>query len=586
MRSHSPLALVPLLAALAPDSVSGWVTSSQSIYGAQIHEIQAQMRGERVNKPSIEQLGWLWYWPEDTTSTRGLGGGITWAFSPELCKDLGPRFREDIFGGLLLGCEDYRAAMARAFDKWSANSRFIKFIDVSAECEAIGKLHGPPHHPPQSETSSTHGACPLAEIWVTSLGTYPYNGRRRRLDNHIHVPDMVIAELTGGMAVATAEPHANYVSDFRYTNGQSPKNSDGSPRSVVETNAGTFSFNAKNACWYMDTQFCAPFHDLKRHLGSAKAARTFVYGWTLGLCGLGLFFYSIVFCTVCLRVTVEAEDEDDEDGDGHISCKERLYGGLRALSHWSPIVLVIFILLLIVPGLITVKLFEPCFACYDFEAAALHEIGHFLGLGHPDNIPDNLAVQIPGNNSYNAIISTAVMSGTRPADVAAFCMDPWATVHAGVPEGAIIDHEKLGAKYPTRDAQMEAQTQHNPKACLMEDDLEALAVLYPDCDPATAHYTPICHVTKLNIGIVRTAVYILLPAIFALLGVVCFNSVVHKFERREKERHIAAHDALHKSVENSKAIAKAQQQKGRKQTAPKAAYQSSATEGGDPYVRT
>ena len=42
------------------------------------------------------------------------------------------------------------------------------------------------------------------------------------------------------------------------------------------------------------------------------------------------------------------------------------------------------ILALFIPPLFYFRVFVPCIACYDFEAAVAHEIGHLLGFQHPD----------------------------------------------------------------------------------------------------------------------------------------------------------------------------------------------------------
>ena len=49
----------------------------------------------------------------------------------------------------------------------SANNRFIHFLEVTAECEKLGQLYGPPTQPAQS--GRQHGGYPLAEIWVTRM---------------------------------------------------------------------------------------------------------------------------------------------------------------------------------------------------------------------------------------------------------------------------------------------------------------------------------------------------------------------------------------------------------------------------------
>jgi len=550
--------------------VQGWTATAQSTYGAQISEIQSQMNcGASTHSDPISEFGWLWYTPQAADDTRGLGGGITWAMDANLCALIKPKFREDIMAGSLIDCKEIHAAIARSFDKWAANSRHLKFTDMTEECTLAGLNYGPPtsgqpHQgapcTPSEQPSGCvfpHGGCPLAEIWVTSkTGDYPTETSQ--------------SAASDGTSVATALPHAQYVDDFRYSNGARPCfNESGTVdynRRVVETYAGTFSFETQDVCWYLDSQFCAPFHALKRTLGSPANARLLIWGLTFGLTTLAILFYLALIVRIVLRTlqcSICDDDEDaaaaahdDEDGDGQLSCQERFNAVIRVVSHWNPFILTVFIMLLVLPGLVTTRIFAPCFDCYDFEAAALHEIGHFLGLGHPDNIPDNWlgltdasgrAGFAPGNNSYHRIIAAALLNGTRP-NPSEFCMDPWAAVEAGVPEGADIDETKLNIRYPTRDAQMEAVTQHNPKTCLYDDDLEALAVLYPDCDAELAVFEAVCHEVNLNLGIVRLAVYILIPSIIALFVVISCSSIVHIFERREKarmeERHEAAKEQL------------------------------------------
>lgn len=121
----SALLLWPLLLARFLSGARGWATKSQTVFGAQIRDIQAQMRGEYVDREVEAQLGYLWSFPEDSSSNRGLGGGITWAWNPRLCGTMSGRFSENVgWTGALglaalgsLSCEDYKAALSRAFDK-------------------------------------------------------------------------------------------------------------------------------------------------------------------------------------------------------------------------------------------------------------------------------------------------------------------------------------------------------------------------------------------------------------------------------------------------------------------------------------
>ena len=137
-------------------------------------------------------------------------------------------------------------------------------------------------------------------------------------------------------------------------------------------------------------------------------------------------------------------------------------------------------MLILSPPIVLTQIILPCWDCYDFEAATLHEIGHFLGLGHPDNIPDNMradlawvAAQGVAENVYQADLAAGLgMNATN-------CRSLWNRVYPGVPAGAAIESNERG--YPVRNAIMEAFTQHNPQPCLLPDDVEGIATLYPDC---------------------------------------------------------------------------------------------------------
>eukprot|EP00967_Tisochrysis_lutea_P146551 scaffold276865_cov33-Tisochrysis_lutea.AAC.1 len=104
-------------------AVAGWTTISQAVWGAQLDQIQTQMSGGTSysnGAPLLpeKELGYLWSMPAESTDSRGLGGGITWAWDPQLCGKMLGAFYQELVPGV--GCEDLRAAMRRAFSAWSS----------------------------------------------------------------------------------------------------------------------------------------------------------------------------------------------------------------------------------------------------------------------------------------------------------------------------------------------------------------------------------------------------------------------------------------------------------------------------------
>ena len=283
--------------ALCATLVAGWVPSTSSIFGAQRDQIVDQLAGVPLpaDRNWQTQLGSLWTLPADALDTTGLGGGITFAFDPQLCGRIMPLFREDIAGASFITCDDIKASVFRAFNAWGTNSRFFKFTDVTAECETLGLLHG-------SQEEQPHGGCALAEIWITALTREESRRRqlqeaRRRLHTEggagspegggLHIESAEQNLDSGGLFVASALSHWRASYSFRYTNGEAAfqwvltgGEWERQPRPVLETYAGTLAYGVDGGsggvglCWYLDSTFCSQFHELKRRMGGPSQARS------------------------------------------------------------------------------------------------------------------------------------------------------------------------------------------------------------------------------------------------------------------------------------------------------------------------
>jgi len=353
----------------------------------------------------------LWTMPSDVDSLEGLGGGITWAWDPTLCTALLPRFKErsSAFGSTLVSCDSIKAALTRAFDNWSANSRYINFLDVTLECEKLGALFGPPNGPAQP--GQKHGGCPLAEIWVTQLASVASPQRRRAqtvgaapsLDSMSEDAYLVQEEqggqqqLRGGSitAVATALSYLRVSSSFRFTNGERPYTLSSSGervygRHIVETISGRLAYAASGTvaggldlCWYLDSYFCSHFHGLKRHVGSPQTARVlvFVVATLLLVLGFGmLLFYAVRLVGAggfgwMGGAGAAGAVQADRDRDGQLSAAERAMAVVETLSRWNPAAFALCVTLMIAPMAIAADIFAPCFDCFDFEAASSASAG-------------------------------------------------------------------------------------------------------------------------------------------------------------------------------------------------------------------
>ena len=132
----------------------------------------------------------------------------------------------------------------------------------------------------------------------------------------------------------------------------------------------------------------------------------------------------------------------------------------------------------------------------------MHEIGHLLGLDHPDRLAD-----------YNTV-------PTARMDDPGVCTNP---------------DDYLMYEAPADDAEsytvMHSLTQHPFEVCISEDDLAGLNWLYPACEGVFT--VPTCFKSARNIGWLRLFCWVVLPLLIALVFLLLLIACVKRHQRAQ-----------------------------------------------------
>lgn len=596
--SSSPCELRLLLLAAAAQSSYAWVPTAWYMrdYNSLTLDDIRRSNGA-VNR--------VWSLPPEVNSLRGLGGGITFAYDHKICDDLLPAMSEAVglWGMSFVDCDTVFAAIRAAFASWSHNHPLLNFHDVTADCIAENNTKGGPFGRGCSRAEiflTTTGNSSAQDAAATTLNVYEWetrffhpNGIRASAGVWSTVGAIVAFTASSLKAEDSDEPESGvcwYIDATFCSFFHQLKASWGAENVLLVGKILLFTI------WSLGlTISCTMFRSfLSKVAGllkfqSAKANKKLVNRVKSLIREYDKDMDGDLDRDELERLIADVRGPDAKpfterqmstiaarfkDKNGNSITGERLQKTLAKLiieldkaqyalseegsMQWklafdnlskfnlAPVVATLG--LIVIPVIFYAYIFLPCWDCYDFTAAATHEIGHVLGLMHPDagsklglNLwyrRDNMSVHLaPAERKVNCTEPWSRVdtwpNTTEALEVIAASGDPSYVTAKRMVE-APLEENTASAGVPAWGSIMATFTFNNPATCIFQDDLDALNVLYPTCEEAVL--LPQCDHAQTFLGLVRLSMYVGLPIITLLSTAIMLHVLSKKCSMRSRER--------------------------------------------------
>ncbi|KAG8462837.1 hypothetical protein KFE25_001610 [Diacronema lutheri] len=429
----------------------------------------------------------------------GLGGSLVYAVDKDFCDAMLPTFSGE---APFITCEQLLSSIALAFESWSAHHQAVHFLDAGAErcspsaVSSSANLGGPQHDADAGATNASGGS---ARIWA-----YDKAAARGCIEPEI----IVHAPRAGRSAQDYASPEgvrAAFTS-IVLEGARGVRRTDGKlmarGRQIKEAR---ITFNA-NVCWY-SSSWCSRFHrkppdgtDYVR-IGQAILAFAWCACASLAVKRVAiLLVFEMGACDGCIMaVDARAAAAAARLGLGAAGSPQLAAAAATAAAPppprraactaraprsmpWCSLAVVIFFV--VFPPIFYARVFAPCWQCFDFQSALNHEVGHALGLGHPDE-----AVAFERN------MRTGGLNGGGHAECGA--------------DGRWARRVHPAAEPPAGGSLMLKFTQHLERACPRADDIAGLHALYPVCSSTVK--SPRCALHADYSGWLRLTLVLALP---------------------------------------------------------------------------